>query len=58
MTTKDYELVASGIYMAVIDDGKLDEIRVAASHIANKLQLNDPYFDRKKFLADCGLVAA
>jgi len=24
MTTKDYELIASGIYMAVIDDGNLE----------------------------------
>lgn len=56
MTKKDYQLIASAIYSALLDGGDPQELREVASHLANKLQTQDNNFKRSLFLSDCGVT--
>jgi hypothetical protein len=56
MTKKDYELIASAIYSALLDGGDPQELREVASHLANKLSTQDNNFKRVMFLQACGVL--
>lgn len=60
MTRKDYELLAE-VLSNLNDDfnnGGSDEVSLAlvAGNIANALQLENPRFDRLRFLVACGVM--
>jgi len=65
MTKKDYELVASTIrseYEAwkanagpVYGQEALGQTKHLAERLANRFELSNPKFDRKKFLTSCGV---
>lgn len=62
MTRKDYQLIAE-VLSNLNDDfnnGGSDEVSLAlvAGNIANALQLENPRFDRNRFLVACGVVEA
>lgn len=57
MTKKDYQLIASAVYSALLDGGDPQELREVASHLANKLQSENNKFKRTEFLKDCGVLA-
>lgn len=64
MTRKDYELIAGVFYKEFLDlggdgrqynMGRADEWRTLAIMMANNLQLNNPRFNKDKFLRACGV---
>ena len=57
MTKKDYTLIASAVYSALIDGADPQELRGVASHLANKLQADNNKFNRAKFLEACGVTS-
>lgn len=52
MTRKDYELIASAIQFGIANEG---DMRIVAYYLAGALLANNPRFDRKRFLAACGI---
>jgi hypothetical protein len=55
MTRKDYQLIAEVLNYsldAIIDDMALEAL---ASNFADELALDNPRFDRARFLAACGV---
>jgi len=56
MTKKDYTLIASAVYSALLDGGDPVQLREVASHLANKLQADNNKFDRAKFIEACGVT--
>ena len=56
MTKKDYQIIASAVYSALLDGGNLQELRGVASHLANKLQADNNKFNRAKFIEACGVA--
>jgi hypothetical protein len=55
MTRKDYQLIAEILNYsldAIIDDMALEAL---ASNFADELALDNPRFDRARFLAACGV---
>lgn len=60
MTKKDYELIAS-VFVYTKDQGinNLDHesVDITARFMATTLALNNPRFDRDKFLKACGVTS-
>ena len=65
MTRKDYVLIAGKLYQAKLDilgkeapsdhSNMLDGVSLAAEHIADAMQIDNPRFDRERFLKACGV---
>lgn len=51
MTKKDFELIAEAIYQADISWEATD---VVAKEFAERLEKQNPRFDKEKFIKDCG----
>jgi len=54
MTRKDYELIASALNASMPDPDWFAEMsawRAARDKIANELQIDNPRFDRERFVA-------
>lgn len=57
MTKKDYELIAGAIYNQYsVETGQSQQgIENVARLLAYKLELDNPRFDRNKFITACGI---
>ena len=55
MTRKDYVVIAMGIRRAITNADMhghgTEEIRLTADYIADELEIDNPRFDRERFLA-------
>jgi hypothetical protein len=62
MTKKDYELIASAIAESICDmqdhPARIAGAHQVARNLARILKGNNPRFDRKRFMAACGLEEA
>jgi hypothetical protein len=59
MTRKDYQLIANSILTARKVQSDIGEMYVSIAHLANTLatdlEIDNPRFDRARFLAACGV---
>jgi hypothetical protein len=58
MTRKDYQLIADAINLSKWSSGNdihLETIGIVAQDLATKLEQDNPWFDRAKFLTACGV---
>jgi len=59
MTRKDYVLIADTIKTACKVDSKMGAVLVSVEHLANTLatefEIDNPRFDRARFLVACGV---
>lgn len=61
LTKKDYELIANQFDMELFqlrheyDTGEVEAVERLAKRLATRLQMDNPKFDRDKFLTACGI---
>ena len=59
MTRKDYQMIAESILTARKVQSELGEMYVSVAHLANTLatdlEIDNPRFDRDRFLKACGV---